>query len=171
MEIVPAAEDPYALATVVAGFADMLDAARFGLKIRTGGITRAEIPDPASVATFICACRDNAIPFKATAGLHHPFYHFSEEVGTMMHGFLNFFAGSIVAVVHDLEPQTLTHLLRCSDPSDLTFDDDGLTFADYSASLEDIRRVRQTIAISFGSCSFDEPREDLLAMGLATITT
>ncbi len=167
VEVTPAANDPAAVAAAVARHDNPSDPGYLGLKIRTGGVTPPDVPTSASVARFICACRDYGVPFKATAGLHHPLYHFSHEVGTRMHGFLNVFAGSIVAAVHELDTETVADLLHCSEASDLLWDDKGLTFRTYHASLDDIRRVRQDLAISFGSCSFDEPREDLLTLDLA----
>jgi hypothetical protein len=40
-------------------------------KVRTGGITRDAIPSVDSVATYITACAERRLGFKATAGLHH----------------------------------------------------------------------------------------------------
>ena len=41
-------------------------------KARTGGVVPEAIPDPGDVARFIVACAAAGVPFKATAGLHHP---------------------------------------------------------------------------------------------------
>ena len=51
------------------------------------------------------------------------------------------------------------------DPAHFGFTSDAFTWSTYEASSEAVRRTR-TLARSFGSCSFDEPREDLQAMGL-----
>ena len=66
-------------------------------KIRTGGVTAAAFPAAESVAQFIATCMARGLPFKATAGLHHPLrcvrpltYEPGAEQGTM-HGFLNLF--------------------------------------------------------------------------------
>jgi hypothetical protein len=40
-------------------------------KFRTGGLAAELFPTPVELAAVICACRDRALPFKLTAGLHH----------------------------------------------------------------------------------------------------
>jgi hypothetical protein len=49
------------------------EAARVGAraKIRTGGVTARAIPEAAQIVDFLRACARSAVPFKATAGLHH----------------------------------------------------------------------------------------------------
>jgi hypothetical protein len=168
IECVPVSEQPDSVAIATARQRDRSRRANIGLKIRTGGLTSSEVPAAAAVARFICACRDHGVSFKATAGLHHPLYHWDQEVGAEMHGFLNTFCGAIVADVHNLDERTLAELLVANDVSRLKWTDDGFTFGSYRASVDDIRRIRTKLAISFGSCSFDEPREDLLTLGLAT---
>src|SRR5438067_5992205 len=41
-------------------------------KVRTGGVRPEAVPAVGEVAGFILACADRRLPFKATAGLHHP---------------------------------------------------------------------------------------------------
>ena len=62
-----------------------------GAKIRTGGVTPDAHPTPAQVARFLKVCRLAEVPFKATAGLHHPCRHLATDVGCMQFGFLNVF--------------------------------------------------------------------------------
>ncbi|MFN5496583.1 MAG: hypothetical protein ACK5C3_08415, partial [bacterium] len=62
-----------------------------GAKIRTGGLTPDSHPTPEQVARFLKICRAAEVPFKATAGLHHPCRHLATDVGCMQFGFLNVF--------------------------------------------------------------------------------
>jgi hypothetical protein len=132
-------------------------------KIRTGGITEDAFPTPESVAAFIRACRSNGVAFKATAGLHHPLrcvkpltYEPNAAVGTM-HGFLNVFLAA--AMVDDAEA-----ILGETDPRAFTFDDDGVSWRERRVSVEELVEMRK-FAISFGSCSFEEPISDLKELG------
>ena len=52
-------------------------------KVRCGG---AEVPSAEALGTFLSACRAAGVPFKATAGLHHPL------AAAGRHGFLNVIA-------------------------------------------------------------------------------
>src|ERR1039458_1007223 len=42
------------------------------VKVRTGGLTPEAIPESEAVADFLCRAAARRLPFKATAGLHHP---------------------------------------------------------------------------------------------------
>lgn len=132
-------------------------------KIRTGGIVEDAFPAPEVVAEFIRACKDVGVPFKATAGLHHPLrcvkpltYEPNAAVGTM-HGFLNVFLAA--AMVEDAEA-----ILRETDAGAFTFDDEGAAWRSRRVSLQELKAMRE-FAISFGSCSFEEPIGDLKELG------
>ena len=132
-------------------------------KIRTGGITEDAFPTAGSVATFIRACKEAGVPFKATAGLHHPLrcvkpltYEPNAAVGTM-HGFLNVFLAA--AMVEDAEA-----ILTEMDREAFVFDDAGAAWRDRRVTLDELRQMRQ-LATSFGSCSFEEPISDLQELG------
>ncbi|MBT8399432.1 MAG: hypothetical protein KJO98_03060 [Rhodothermia bacterium] len=140
--------------------------ARTALKIRTGGVTPPEIPDADSVAAFILACRDTGIRFKATAGLHHPLRHFSKTVGDRMHGFLNVFAGAMAAAEYDLSRGELREIFETEQADYFVFTDTRLEIGELNIDRKRVQVLRQEFATSFGSCSFDEPRDDLRSMGL-----
>ena len=137
-----------------------------GAKIRTGGVTPELYPTPAQVARFIRACGASGVPFKATAGLHHPLRHRNEAVGADEFGFLNVFLGACLAVTADVDDAELINLLCESDASAFKLDDDGVTWRQHVIPTSKVEQVRERTAIAFGSCSFDEPREDLRAMRL-----
>lgn len=133
-------------------------------KIRTGGVTADAFPAIERVAAFIRECRAEGVAFKATAGLHHPLrcvkpltYEPNAATGTM-HGFLNVFLAA--AMAGDEEA-----ILAETDPRAFSFDDDGAVWRDRRVSTDDLARMRRDFAISFGSCSFEEPIADLQQLG------
>jgi hypothetical protein len=133
-------------------------------KIRTGGITADAFPSAGRVAEFIRACKDAGVAFKATAGLHHPLrcvkpltYEANAATGTM-HGFLNVFIAA--ALVDHAE-----EILREDDPRAFAFGDDALAWRAHEVGVDAIAAMRRDFAISFGSCSFEEPIADLKELG------
>jgi hypothetical protein len=161
---------PKAMTAVVRGIAAARDGA-VSLKIRTGGIAPGAFPGPEQVAATVIACRDAGVAFKATAGLHHPVQHFNEEVGAHMHGFLNLFGGAVLAAEHGLDEAALIRILEDEDPSSWRFTAGTLSWRDLSAPAASVREARKSLATSFGSCSFDDPRDDLRALGLLPTRT
>ncbi|TWT45207.1 hypothetical protein RAS1_16290 [Phycisphaerae bacterium RAS1] len=137
-----------------------------GFKLRTGGTEPGAIPACELVAAAIAACRDVRIPMKFTAGLHHPVRHGNAELGAKMHGFLNVFVAGVLAHVYNLEGTALTAVLSDEDAKAFQFTDDYLLYRTHAVTPEDVEAARRRFVISFGSCSFDEPREDLTALGL-----
>lgn len=136
-----------------------------GFKLRCGGVQAADIPSPAQVAFALDICRGK-VPLKATAGLHHPLRHFDPELGTEMHGFLNLFGAGILAAVYHLSRDEIEAILADEDPPHFTFSERHFAWQQSRVTAEEIGRIRTQWLISYGSCSFDEPREDLRAMGL-----
>ena len=104
------------------------------VKLRCGG---ASIPSVDQVALVIACCREAGVPFKATAGLHHPVRRGEE------HGFLNLLAATTAA------PDQLQSVLTETDAAALPLSEDGRAFF-----------------TSFGSCSWEEPVEGLRELGL-----
>jgi hypothetical protein len=138
----------------------------FGYKVRCGGVTPDAFPTPEQVAFVIATCRDAGVAFKATAGLHHPVRRYDPTVGAMMHGFLNVFGAGVLAHALDLSEAAIRQVLRAESIGAFTFDANGFAFQDLRISATQVAHARDTFATSYGSCSFDEPREDLRAAGL-----
>jgi len=137
-----------------------------GAKARTGGVTADAIPSVEALARFLAACVAAEVPFKATAGLHHPLRHHATSVGADMHGFLNVFAGACVAWAHGLDEAALRRVLEHRDIDAFRFDDDGLAVDGLAVDVGRIGTFRDAIAHAFGSCSFDEPLADLRTLKL-----
>jgi len=140
-------------------------------KIRTGGVTPNAFPSAESVAGFMLDCAQQHVAFKATAGLHHPLrcikpLTYAEDAPTgLMHGFLNVFLAAVFAK-KQMPIETLIELLESREPSQFRFEDECLYWRDHSVTAGNIRDARRHFAISFGSCSFEEPLSDLRQLEL-----
>lgn len=139
---------------------------RVGLKIRCGGLEAAEVPEPAAVAAAIATCRATGVPIKATQGLHHPVRHHDPELDAMVHGFLNLFAASSLSFVHDLPVTRLIEIVAEMDPTAFSVGEGKLAWRDLEASAEQVAASRNGLLTTFGSCSFQEPRDDLREFNL-----
>jgi hypothetical protein len=136
-----------------------------GFKLRTGGLEPAAFPSSEQIRFVLAIGVGEGVPFKATAGLHHPFPRFDPTVQARMYGFINLFtAGVLIRAGCKISAEQLRAILDDDDPAHFRFTDAGLEWQGLSASTVDIVRARQTV-LSFGSCSFDEPRDDLRALG------
>ena len=140
-------------------------------KVRTGGLTPRDIPEPGALAHFVASCASLGVPFKATAGLHHPVraehpltYEEGAPRGTM-HGFLNVFSAATFAREGMAESE-IEAVLKETDAAAFRLDEEGLALGERRASSDDLARARQQFATSFGSCSFSEPVGDLKSLGL-----
>ncbi len=137
-----------------------------GLKLRCGGVTPDLFPTTEQVAFALARCREAGLPFKATAGLHHPVRHADPELGVTRHGFLNVFGGGVLAHALDLDEGAIRHVLDADDPARFALDADGFVVDDLRATPAEVEAARAAFATSYGSCSFNEPREDLRALGM-----
>src|SRR5262245_62030455 len=137
-----------------------------GAKVRTGGTAADLYPSVDHLARFMSACGAANVPFKATAGLHHPLRHRLKESQVHEHGFLNVFIAGALAMIHRLGEPDLGRVLREESIEAFRFRDDEIAWRDLRLTTADIDDVREEFAVSFGSCSFDEPLGDLRAMKL-----
>jgi len=146
-------------------------AARLCAKIRAGGLVAEAFPAPKVVADFIRACYAQGVRFKATAGLHHPLRgahaltYEPDSARATMHGFLNVFLAAALCY-NGLDAPSAEKLVGVTDPAEMTFDDDGAAWGDYRVSAAEIATARRRLVASFGSCSFEEPVDDLATIGL-----
>jgi hypothetical protein len=140
-------------------------------KARTGGIEEAMFPATEEIMRFMERCRQWGIAFKFTAGLHHGLrsvyrltYAPDSPTGRM-HGFLNLLlaAAFLYAGVGTSE---VAAIVEESSPRAFAFDDDGVSWRSRRVSTQAIGAMRREFAMSFGSCSFEEPIADLAGMSL-----
>jgi len=137
-----------------------------GLKLRCGGLEPSAFPHTMRVARIIKQCDKQSVPLRFTAGLHHPIRHYSVETGAMMHGFLNVFGAVIFCNVYRFSEELLEVLLCETEPSHFAFGPKHFSWRGCSVGWRQISRARMDHILGFGSCSFDEPREDLRALGM-----
>ena len=104
------------------------------VKLRCGG---AFVPSIEQIGLVVACCRDAGVPFKATAGLHHPMRRGEE------HGFLNLLAAA-TAPLDRIE--------------EVLAEEDG--------SALELEEASREVFVSFGSCSWREPVEGLHELGM-----
>ncbi len=161
---IPIASDPRALVKTIAE-----TGAR--AKARTGAVTPEGFPSSFDLARFIAACESEEVAFKATAGLHHPIRSVNrltyepESATALMHGFLNVFLAAAFAQ-NGMSVEQLVELLEERSPEAFRFELDSAFWRDQMLVNGRLRNTRSLLAIAFGSCSFEEPIEDLKKIGL-----
>jgi len=136
---------------------DAVAAADLAAKVRCGGAVAA--PDPAALAAFVAGCAARDLDWKATAGLHHPIRH-RDAAGGWEHGFLNVLAAAGLAEA-GADAAGIEAALADGDVNAFAFGDAGLRWRDREIGARARRRFD-----GYGSCSFDEPVEDLIALGI-----
>jgi hypothetical protein len=140
-------------------------------KIRTGGETADKFPPPEAVVEFLRLCAAADVPFKATAGLHHPlrsvhrFTYQPESASGIMHGFVNVFLAAAFLRA-GMNANLAVQLLEEQSAHAFHVDADGAGWREHRLSRDDIAATRRDLSISFGSCSFTEPIDDLRSLHL-----
>jgi len=137
----------------------------FGYKLRTGGVTAEAFPSSVQIARAILASTKHHVPIKFTAGLHHPVRRFRDEVKTEMHGFLNVLGAGVLSAEHHWDEAQAIEMLEDQHAQSFEFHDTVFAWRDWEITLDRIK-ARRKFVTSFGSCSFDEPREDLRGLSL-----
>jgi hypothetical protein len=138
-------------------------------KARTGGVTPDAFPEPAALLRFLRAVTAAGVPFKVTAGLHHPLraeyrltYAPDSPRGTM-YGFLNVFltAAFLRAGLPDAEA---VKLLEERAAGAFRFTADAIEWRGHRVDRATIAATRAQGIGGFGSCSFSEPVGELEQM-------
>ncbi len=141
-------------------------------KFRTGGVTADLIPGIDQVVEAIATCVTERVGFKATAGLHHPIraeYALTYEQNaerSEMHGFFNVLAATALLLAKPTDWDRATEAMLEGNSSSFGIDSRGLHWRKRSFSVDEIVNLRTRGMISFGSCSFIEPIEDLQGLGI-----
>ena len=82
-----------------------------------------------------------------------------------MHGFLNVLGAAVLAAEHQWDEEQTSKMLEDENAASFSFSNDSFAWREWKIATDQIKARRQLV-ISFGSCSFDEPREDLRALEL-----
>jgi hypothetical protein len=143
-----------------------------GAKVRTGGVTEDAFPATADLLRFLRAAVAAGVPFKATAGLHHPIraryrltYEPDSPSGTM-YGFLNLFLAAAF-LRQGMGDGDAARLLEETDPASLAFErEGGIVWRGHRLGPDALVEARARGLGSFGSCSFEEPVGDLASLHL-----
>lgn len=153
-------------------YIDALHQTHTAAKLRTGGVTQAAFPDHSQLSQRILTLAEAQIPFKATAGLHHPLPSKSPLTDpanrpiASMHGFLNVALLAAFANQQQISVEEAIALLEVSTIEQFDFTDTQVTWHDRTLTVTEIMHARQQFFHSFGSCSFQDPITDLHTLGL-----
>jgi len=137
----------------------------FGAKVRCGGANAEAVPSCEELAAFVSAAAEAGVPFKATAGLHHPLRHLDLATGAPMHGFLNLLAAALVAR-HEDDPAAVEAALGEEEAAAFRFDETTFRWRERCYDAVQVGATRAAGFVAFGSCSIDEPVDDLRALGI-----
>jgi hypothetical protein len=139
-----------------------------GAKIRCGGARSGATPSVEDLAAFVVAAHAHDVPWKATAGLHHPVRgQHGVAGGAVPHGFLNLFVAGVALHAGALDAARVADVIAEQDPRAFVVDPAHIAWRDVRIEPEQIAAARER-CVSFGSCSFDEPVNDLRELGILT---
>jgi hypothetical protein len=125
--------------------------------VRCGGVRRELFPRLCDLARFVHHAVSREVPFKATAGLHHAIAHHDGYTGFDHFGFLNLLL-AVAAAQKGADTNEVEHILAERNPNVVLQHITGLT-------THDAYEVRAAFH-SVGSCSTNEPIDDLRRLGI-----
>lgn len=126
-----------------------------GIKVRTGG---ALVPTVEQIAEAVSQVTSHGLRFKATQGLHHALTHGKDF------GFVNLFAALCLAQGYGTEAFGVAEIERClqeTKSENFHFEQGKFSWNRFTMTHEEIEAARRSHGAAFGSCSLDEPDEDL----------
>lgn len=134
-------------------------------KVRCGGTTAQAFPSAGELAAFILAAHEHGVAWKATAGLHHPVRAARDAAGFPMHGFLNLTVAALLARQGHGQ-DALETVLEDADGAAFGHEYSHFTYRNARFGIQEIAAMRERAFHGYGSCSFAEPVDDLIALGL-----
>lgn len=133
-----------------------------GVKLRCTGPEPGMVPSVEQVTEFIVAATAQGIPFKATAGLHHPVRQLAAD--TWSHGFVNLVMASCAAATGEPD-HTVEAIVAETDPDAFSLRPAFATWKDVSIPGSAMRRARTGGFVAYGSYDLDEPVKALARLG------
>ncbi len=135
-------------------------------KCGTGGAQASAFPAASELAGFIHGAVSLDLPFKLTAGLHHPLPRLDTETGGRAHGFLNVLVATGFALAHDMSRSEIEDVLLDGSIEDWIFGDIQMSWGNHILTVAPNRRCTRDLFESIGSCSVEEALADLSHLGL-----
>ncbi|EKU99107.1 hypothetical protein Lepto7375DRAFT_1116 [Leptolyngbya sp. PCC 7375] len=160
----------------------VLQGTRAAVKVRTGGLTAADFPTVEALAQFLVTGAAARLPFKATAGLHHPLRSWQtlpNGDSVQMHGLLNLAIAAAFAYGYGATATEIANILQIDTLNDLIFleheiichsplwskESERSTIAGH-LPLDILARIRSRYFLGIGSCSFQDPLAELYRLKL-----
>jgi len=128
------------------------------IKVRTGGIFT---PSPEQLGEVITACVLRGLRFKATQGLHTCLTRGKD------YGYVNLMLSLALAQSLGAEtfgPAKIAECLMVSNPREFIWDEDSITWNNFTIDVDTIEDARGRHGGCFGSCSLDEPDQSLIEL-------
>lgn len=152
------------------GIAWIAETDNYIAKARLGGATAAAFPSNELVAKWIVECTQLNVPYKFTAGLHHPMPVIDKVTEGRMHGFLNVLVANAVCLQNDLTIDEVVQILANEDADNFNFSSLAMNYKGQILNLEQIEESRD-IFYGWGSCSIEEPLQDLADLGFGEMVS
>jgi len=140
-------------------------------KMRTGGVTPAKVPSTALVARFLARAKHAGAALKATAGLHHAIraerrltYATDSPTG-IMHGFVNVTFAATLLAAGKIDETLADAVLDDDRPEVFKFGGRAGSWLNAVLTYGEFAHGRDHLLRSVGSCSFEEPVEELRQLG------
>ncbi|HEY4322078.1 MAG TPA: hypothetical protein VGM77_12995 [Gemmatimonadales bacterium] len=154
------------LATLPDGLVGEIGLAGAFAKIRTGGTTADLFPTVPDLVRFLGEAARHKVPFKATAGLHHPLrggYPLTYDVHSehvLMYGFVNLLLAT-AEFIRGGEDETAEAILDEQFARVFVRDGADIRWRGVRFTAQELAVAHQQLFLGFGSCSFREPVDEL----------
>ncbi len=135
-------------------------------KVRTGGTTAQLFPAAVDLTAFLLTAVKRDVPFKATAGLHHPFRgsypltYLPDAERQLMYGFVNVLVAT-TELMRGGEGETAEAILTEAERAAFAWRDDAIVWHGEQYPAADLASAHERFFLGFGSCSFREPVDEL----------